>query len=578
MIRFSTRRVVLLLAGAFALVSVQSALALQPDEIALVVNSNVPDGVALAQFYAQQRHIPDNRILVLDLPKADQMSCRQYEDQVVPQVRDFIHSAGLEGKLKCLVSFYGVPLRIDPRVNTAEEDAELIEIRREILALVDPIRVSIEATEGMAKQLDPAFVPDSSDDLDHLFQRRVNAFREISSQLETVQDKKQQIALAAHLFDLAEPLIGDKAKIEKLRLKLAAHPTTAPADHQSLAKAEQAYNDLVNEAGSLETSPDDAQARARLRQIARANFGSLQLIHLLRDQADYLDASNTGTYNTGAAFDNELAMVEWTAYPHKSFAANPLHYSSNVRGQWQTLMVTRLDAPQVETVRSMITTSIRVEKQGLTGQLVIDTRGLKPGQDDREHPGFGAFDGYLHDLGELARQHTKLKVLLDDKPEVLPAGSAEDVALYCGWYSVHNYIPSCKFNPGAVGFHIASYELLSLRNPGETGWVHGLLNDGVVGTLGPVAEPFLGTFPRPDDFFPLLMTGKLTLAEVYWKTEPAVSWMMDCVGDPLYTPYKTNPPLAVADLPSRLKGLIPSEKNALLSVTPGDRPAGPTLK
>lgn len=32
------------------------------------------------------------------------------------------------------------------------------------------------------------------------------------------------------------------------------------------------------------------------------------------------------------------------------------------------------------------------------------------------------------------------------------------------------------------------------------------------------------------------MTGKLKLAEVYWLTNPLVSWMNALVGDPLYTP------------------------------------------
>ena len=48
--------------------------------------------------------------------------------------------------------------------------------------------------------------------------------------------------------------------------------------------------------------------------------------------------------------------------------------------------------------------------------------------------------------------------------------------------------------------------------------MRGLLIDGVVGTLGPVAEPYLQSFPTADEFFPLLLTGKLTLAEVYWRT------------------------------------------------------------
>jgi hypothetical protein len=107
-----------------------------------------------------------------------------------------------------------------------------------------------------------------------------------------------------------------------------------------------------------------------------------------------------------------------------------------------------------------------------------------------------------------------------------------------------------------VGFHVASFEMVSLRSDHERGWVKGLLSDGVVATIGPVAEPYLVAFPRADDFFPLLMTGKLTLAEVYWKTNPLTSWMMCCVGDPLYNPFKTNPAVKVADLPARLQGIF----------------------
>jgi hypothetical protein len=110
-----------------------------------------------------------------------------------------------------------------------------------------------------------------------------------------------------------------------------------------------------------------------------------------------------------------------------------------------------------------------------------------------------------------------------------------------------------KFVPGAVGYHIASYELTSLRDPTNTGWGRGLIGDGVVATVGPVSEPLLHAFPAPDDFFPLLLTGKLTLAEVYWRTCPLTSWKMCALGDPLYTPFKRDPALRIDDLPERLR-------------------------
>ncbi|MEZ0267461.1 MAG: hypothetical protein ACAI43_22245, partial [Phycisphaerae bacterium] len=87
-------------------------------------------------------------------------------------------------------------------------------------------------------------------------------------------------------------------------------------------------------------------------------------------------------------------------------------------------------------------------------------------------------------------------------------------------------------------------------------WCRGLMLDGIAATLGPEAEPFLAAFPEADEFFPLLLTGKLTLAEVYWKTTPLASWRITMVGDPLYTPYKARPGLKVEDLPAALRGAV----------------------
>ena len=107
--------------------------------------------------------------------------------------------------------------------------------------------------------------------------------------------------------------------------------------------------------------------------------------------------------------------------------------------------------------------------------------------------------------------------------------------------------------PRVLPVAFASSELVSLHGRGERGWVHGLLSDGVCATVGPVAEPYLQSFPAADEFFPLLLTGKLTMAEVFWRTTPMVSWMQSCIADPLYTPFKSNPALKVQDLPKPLQ-------------------------
>jgi uncharacterized protein (TIGR03790 family) len=242
---------------------------------------------------------------------------------------------------------------------------------------------------------------------------------------------------------------------------------------------------------------------------------------------------------------------------------NPLwHGVASQPGQSQppgappVIMVMRIDAPTSMGAKQIITSSLKAEREGLNGVIVLDSRGI-PATGPQGNPGgYGFYDESIRRLARLLSERTKLPLVADDKPEVLPAGSAKSVALYCGWYSLRNYVPACDFLPGAVGFHVASLEMVSLRGQAEKGWVKGLLDDGVASTLGAVAEPYLHSFPPADEFFPLLMTGKLTLAEVYWKTAPTASWMMVMIGDPLYRPYQKNPPLEAVDLPEQLRPVL----------------------
>jgi uncharacterized protein (TIGR03790 family) len=215
--------------------------------------------------------------------------------------------------------------------------------------------------------------------------------------------------------------------------------------------------------------------------------------------------------------------------------------------------VMRLDGPQPANVRDIIIHSIQAEREGLTGRFAIDSRGLGVRDAAGNPDAYGQFDQTLRNLASFVREHTQMEVVHNDEPEVFPPDSVEDVALYAGWYSLRNYVPAFTFNTGAVGYHIASAELLSLREVGERGWVRGLLGDGVVASFGPVAEPYLHSFPVPDEFFPLLMTGELTLAEVYWMTNPLVSWMICAIGDPLYRPFGENPQVGREVLPESLR-------------------------
>jgi hypothetical protein len=145
----------------------------------------------------------------------------------------------------------------------------------------------------------------------------------------------------------------------------------------------------------------------------------------------------------------------------------------------------------------------------------------------------------------MIRRNTKLEVTLDQKPDVFGRGACPDTMLYCGWYSLRNYVDSFTFVPGAVAVHMASFEAMSLKREGERGWCKNLLDSGATATLGPVAEPYLHSFPLPRQFFGLLLTGRFTLVECYAYTSNLNSWMQMLLGDPLYRPFAATPQLKV---------------------------------
>jgi uncharacterized protein (TIGR03790 family) len=505
----------------------------------------------LAQFYAQQRHIPADRIFVLDLPAGDEMPNRQYSEIVVPQVRDFLRSGQLTNKVKCFVTFYGVPLRIADRINTPAEARELEDCRTKLIELGPQVKPAVEAIEAVAVSLNPDYKANQDTDLDHLLARTVIAQREIFSQIAALTDPAKKVEFKLKFDQAAEQMLGPGILIDEKALDLDLHPDQKPAEMPKLQAMNLAYQQVAGSAGRMEDTPWDAAARGQLRDVAQKQFGFNGYVRVLEDQVDYLDPTESKS-----CFDSELSLVCWNVYHHSKWMQNPLYFSRPAPTV-PTYMVSRLDAATPDLVKSMITTAIAVEAKGLEGRVVLDTEGYAVGQGPGDHPEWGSYDQHYRDLAALLKSRTSLDVYVDEKPEIIPPGSQANVALYCGWHSAGQYVPSCKFVPGAVGYHIASYEMLTLRGVGNNGWVRGLTHDGVIATLGSVAEPYLQSFPRPDEYFPLLLTGKLTTAEVYWKTVPWSSWMMGCVGDPLYNPYKKNPQLSPLDLPFTLRQALP---------------------
>jgi len=261
---------------------------------------------------------------------------------------------------------------------------------------------------------------------------------------------------------------------------------------------------------------------------------------------------------TQAAVDSELALLWQSDYDLYRWQPNPLyrHLPEPVAKRLPSIVMTcRLDGPTPDLVRRLIDDALAAEKDGLTGKVYVDARGIKwDRKADAPGTGYGGYDEALREMAALLEKQAKLDVVLDDKPALFEPGACPDAALYCGWYSLANFVDCCKFRRGAVAYHIASSEAVSLRNPQAKYWCKNLLEKGACVTLGPVAEPYTVGFPKPAEFFGLLVSGEYPLAECYWKTAYFSSWMTTLVGDPLYNPYRKTPKLKAADIPASPAG------------------------
>jgi len=387
--------------------------ALQADEIVVIANDLYPDSVDLACYYMKVRNIPKQNLLKIATTKRIYVGRDKYESEIAAPVRKFLGQKAFVGKVRCLVTMRGVPLRIDPPRLT-----------------------------GKAKQQVEKLTAEKK-----LLQQQLK---------EQVKDQKDIIA-------------GLKTQVSTLN--------------------------------------------QQIKTLKKKDFR--------------------------AAVDSELALVLVKEYPLKGWVPNPFFVGFKGRklpiSKDDVLFVSRLDAPTLKIVRRVIDDSFTVENEGLKGTTYIDARWKKSPKKNLQ--GYAFYDDSLHKMAEYLRSR-HFSVVLDSEQKLFQPGEAPDTALYCGWYSHHQYVDAFTWKRGAVGYHIASSECGTLRTGKSQVWCKRMLEEGAAAVIGPVGEPYVQAFPIPVMFFGYLTDGYYNLVESYFLSLPYLSWQMVLVGDPLYRPFK----------------------------------------
>jgi uncharacterized protein (TIGR03790 family) len=107
----------------------QTARALEPEGLLLIVNRNSSESLELAHLYQQRRKIPAENLLRVAFPETEDLNREQYQEQLVEPLREFLHEQNAGQSIRCLVLFYGIPLRVAPPELSHKEWRQLEELK-----------------------------------------------------------------------------------------------------------------------------------------------------------------------------------------------------------------------------------------------------------------------------------------------------------------------------------------------------------------------------------------------------------------------------------------------------------------
>ena len=523
--------------------------ALAPAEVAVLANSSFGGSLELARYYCRARNIPSAHIIALPMPDGELVARTLYEKSIAPQVRQELQKIPHSENIRCLVTVRGVPLRIGASEPTNQQRSLLSKFRQNSKqALKDIDALSQQAGRLVGLQLSPPTAPTKESPQTsgaQLAKRTLAEMHRVRQKIKSLPDSLYKQALTKEFEQIEQNLFGLPAQINHLAEQLPfelGDPRTA-----ELADLRKQLRETNQKIGQLMRPGATSAQLGEAAKLARQSRGALGLAQQLDVSARLI---NYPYEQSSCSFDSELSLVLAGQYPKRVYQPNQLSldHRTTAGKQVRTLMVSRIDGPTDAIARGLIDMAIRAEARGLSGRAYIDA-----GWNKAANKGYKPTEQSLLDTAKILTEYSRLPVTLDTRNELFADGSCPQAALYCGWYSLRKYVDAFDWVEGAVGYHIASFELSSLRDPKFTGWATSMLRDGITATLGAVDEPLLASFPPPQRFFTLLLTGRFSLVECYYMTKRFNSWQLVLIGDPLYNPFAKDPRLTIPQAEQILK-------------------------
>ncbi len=522
---------------------------LRPSQVAIIINGNNSQSIKLGEYYAKARHIPLANMIELNLPyNAQVITAPFYDARVAAAIRQILTVRHLRSQIRCLVTTYGIPLKVGPQSTTFADMAEVNHLRGRLVKIQANLRAAIKQLNAM-DGLTPSEVP-----VPHHLTVLANGKLRTSAYHTALRCKAtlaQTLAFFNHnpsaktsagnteLLALYRHCLGIAVMAQSLHVHGRSLQSMEMEDFLRQARKKSLI--AVREYDMLKVHRYKPANRRAMRHLKRRFFGLV---------GEAIEDISQITYllhvHSKSSLDSDLMMLWYGHILHSDWYQNPIqleNWHANLAAfHPRIMMVSRIDGLNIQMVEAMIARGLRVEAGGLRGKVYIDARGL------HGTGPYSQFDRLLRHTAAMLKLEAKIPVVLNDVPALFKRADSPDCAVYCGWYSVHHFVNCCQWVPGFVGYHVASFELDSLHNPTDTAWCINLLKHKACGTSGPVWEPYLFSFPQPNLFIPLLLSGRYPQVEVYTVSTPVMAWRQAYVGDPLYNPFRHDPRFSQANI------------------------------
>ena len=107
--------------------------ALEAEQILVIANANVAASVQIAQYYCAKRGVPAGNVLALPLGTGlnDTITRDDYEKHFAGPIRKKLFSPEFAGKIRCLLTTYGIPIKVGRRGQLRGQQDKLRQLKEQ---------------------------------------------------------------------------------------------------------------------------------------------------------------------------------------------------------------------------------------------------------------------------------------------------------------------------------------------------------------------------------------------------------------------------------------------------------------